>query len=135
MEFKNEEDRILFTTLVTPLILIYADLALYAKSKHGIDLVITETVTTDEQDLNLNRVSNAHNEDERRALDIRTKDVNPFIISDLVLYINNKEEFKKYHYLSNSGIKRLAYLHVGTAEHIHLCIHKKFSHNLALISE
>ena len=135
MDFKYEEDRVLFTTLVTPLILIYADLALYAKSKHGIDLVVTETVTTTKQDIKLNRVSNSHNEDERRALDIRTKDIDAFVVQDLVQYINKKPEYKKYHYLSNSGIYRLAYLHVGTEQHIHLCVHKKFSHNLALISE
>ena len=127
MKFKNEDDRLLFTTLLSPLIMIYADLHWYAKFRYDIDLVITATVSTTEQDKKLNRVSTAHNEQERRALDIRTKDIDPFIVSELIEYINNKPEYKKYHYMSNSGQSRLAYFHIGSAQHIHLSIHKQFA--------
>jgi len=128
MKFKHEKDKMLFTTLVSPLIMIYADLHWYAKFRHNVDLVVTSTVSTKEEDKLLNRVSSSHSEDERRALDIRTKDLDPFVISDIIQYINNKEDYKKYRYLSNGGQYRLAYFHVGTAPHIHLSVHKNFSY-------
>lgn len=120
----------LFTTLVSPLLMIFTDLHWYAKFRHNVDLVVTSTVSTKEKDKELNRVSTSHSEDERRAIDIRTKDLDPFVVSDIIEYINNKEEYKKYRYLSNSGQYRLAYFHVTNAPHIHLAVHKNFSHNL-----
>jgi len=136
MKFKHEKDMLLFTSLHPILIMIYADLHWYAKFRHNVDLVITATVSTKEEDKLLNRVSSSHSEDERRALDIRTKDLDPFVISDIIQYINNKEDYKKYRYLSNSGQYRLAYFHVSTAPHIHLSIHKNFSHsNFGIKSE
>jgi len=134
--FKNKGDAVLFSSLAAPLIMIFGDLAWYAKSRHGIDLVVTETITTDEEDRALNRESSAHNESERRAMDIRANNIDAFVVSDIVQYINNKEAYKEFHYLSNSGIKRLAYLHgEGENFHIHLALHKKYSYNLALLSE
>ena len=134
MDFKHEKDVKLFTTLAAPLIMIFADLYWYAKTKHGISLVVTSTVSTLEEDIALRRTSSGHRD--FRALDFRTKDLDAFIIEDLVKYINNKPEYKKYHYMSNSGISRLAYLHgSGQNEHVHLCLHRKYSNNLALISE
>jgi hypothetical protein len=126
--FKNEKDRMLFTELHIILIMIYADLASYAKDTYGVDLVITQTVTTKEEDVKLGRVSDAHRE--KRAIDVRTKDLDIKIVNDLVNYINNKWAYKKYHYQSRSGMTRLAYYHTGTAEHIHLAIHKKYAYNI-----
>jgi hypothetical protein len=105
--------------------MIYCDLATYAKDTHGVDLVITQTVTTKEEDDKLGRVSDAHRT--HRSLDIRTKDLDTTIVSDIVNYINNKWAYKKYHYVSNNGQTRLAYYHNGSAEHIHLAIHKRYS--------
>jgi hypothetical protein len=135
MKFKHEKDRMFFTTLVSPLIMIYADLEWYAKFRHNVDLVVTATVSTKKEDADLNRTSTAHSEKERRALDIRTKDLDPFVVSDIIEYINNKEAYKKYRYLSNSGQYRLAYFHIGTAPHIHLAVHKNFSKNFGIKSE
>jgi hypothetical protein len=115
----------LFTLLHPALIMIYADLNWYARSRHFTELVITETVTTLEHDTRMNRTSSSHRE--CRAVDIRTKDLDSFMVADLVNYINNKEEYKKFHYLSNGGQKRLAYLHGELEnEHIHLALHSKF---------
>lgn len=114
----------MFFMLHPALIFIISDLNLYAKEKFNIDLVITQTVSTVEQDRKLNRVSAAHRS--FAAADIRTKDLDPFVVQDLIQYINSKEEYKKYRYLSKSGIKRLAYYHVGSAEHLHIALHRKY---------
>ena len=124
IKFKNEKDIKLFHCLHPALILIFADLNNYAFEKYGINLTVTQTISTIEEDIALNRVSNSHLE--CRAIDIRTKDIDAFIISDLVQYINGKLEYQKYRYMSNGGKSRLAYFHVGNEEHIHLAIHSKF---------
>ena len=124
--FKNERDKEMFTELNLFLILVYADLATYAKLKHNIDLVVTETITTDKQDRALKRVSDAHQKG--IALDIRANDINRNTVFELCDYINNKEEFKKFHYMSFSGTTRLAYPHgEGSNFHIHLQVHQRFA--------
>jgi len=126
MKFKHKKDMSLFFTLHPYLILIFSDLNAYAYEKHGIQLTITETVSTSKIDKMLNRVSKSHLQ--RRALDIRTRDIDIFIVNDLVNYINNKRKFKKYHYMSTSGVERLAYFHNNSnGDHIHLAIHSRYA--------
>ena len=125
MRFKNEEDREMLTFLHPVLLMIFFDLEHYAQSRHGIELVVTQTYTTKEIDDSLKRVSDAHRT--FRAIDIRTKDLDVFVVNDLIEYINNKREYEQYKYMSNSGRKRLAFFHVGTLQHLHISIHKSFS--------
>lgn len=122
--FKSENDRTLFSCLHPILIMIFCDLARYAQEKHGFKIIVTQTVTTKEIDFKYNRQSDSHRT--CRALDIRTKDMPPQVRNDVLNYINNKEEWKEYHYERRSGGKILAYYHVGTAEHIHLAIHSRY---------
>ena len=126
MKFKNNRDKELFFSLHLALIMIYADVSLYAKDTYGIDLVITETITTPDEDLALNRVSDSHQKG--ISLDFRTKDIPDNIIEDIVDYINNNPAYEEYHYLSGSGVYRLAYHHNnGNGDHCHLQIHQRFS--------
>lgn len=125
IKFKFDSDIRLFHCLHPALIMIFADLANYAQKHHGIDLVVTETVSTPEQDFLLGRTSKAHQE--CRAIDIRTKDIDIFVIEELLEYINNKREYLNYHYEAYSGEKRLAYYHTTKAPHIHLSIHSVYA--------
>jgi hypothetical protein len=125
IQFKNNKDRELLTYLNPIVIMIFADLCVYAKARHNIDLTVTQTVSTPEIDKKLGRVSPSHSQG--RAIDIRTRDIDAFIVQDLVKYINSKPEYKQYHYSSNSGVNRLAYFHIGSAEHIHLAIHSRYA--------
>lgn len=125
MMFKNEKDRQLIFTLHPALLMIFFDLNWYAKKTYNIDLTVTATASTLEEDLALNRVSTAHRD--KIAIDIRTKGLGVFIIEDLINYVNSKPEYEEYQYLSFSGISRLAYFHIGSEEHIHLAIHSKFA--------
>jgi hypothetical protein len=127
LKFKEEKDKMLFSMLNPILIMIYADLYLYAKEKYNVELVITDTISTLEKDKELGRVSASHRE--ARAIDIRTKDIDAFTVNDLVNYINTRLAYKKYHYMSKSGVKRLAYYHTHRGEHIHLAIHKKYANS------
>lgn len=127
MKFKKEEDKELLYACHPILLGILFDLNLYAYLNHGITLEVTATVTSKSEDSRLNRSSNAHNL--RRAVDIRTKNIKPSIVNDLIDYINNKPEFKRFHYASHTGRKRLAYYHgrKNIDEHIHLAIHARYS--------
>ena len=122
MKFKHEKDKELFFMLHPILIMIYADLYFYTYEKHGVELVITSTISTVEDDIRLKRVSKSHLT--RRALDIRTKDLGSKITNSIIDYVNNKQENKRFHYISNGGRKRLAYYHNN---HIHLAIHSRYS--------
>ena len=125
MKFKSDKDKDLFFCLHPALILIFADLNWYAKYKHGVDLVITQTISSKIEDIALKRVSKAHRN--AIAIDVRTKDLDVFVVEDIKNYINNKDEYQKYKYLANSGKKRLAYYHIGSEEHLHIALHSKFA--------
>lgn len=120
----------LFASLHPALIMIFADLYWYAKQKHNVDLTVTATVSTSRLDRMLKRVSKSHIE--KRAIDIRTKDLSAFVVQDLCKYINTKQDYKKYHYMSKSGKRRLAYFHLGDpknihTQHIHLALHAQYA--------
>lgn len=126
MDFKHKKDMSLFFSLHPALIMIFADLNNYAYEKHNIELTITSTVSTPSEDAALGRISSSHLT--RRAIDIRTKDIDVFALQDMLKYINSKSRYRKYHYTSFGGKKRLAYLHgEGDQEHIHLAIHADYA--------
>ena len=125
LNFKHDRDREMFTFLNPILIMIYADLFSYAKEKHNVELVVTDTISTPERDSSYNRTSSSHLE--ARAIDIRTKDLDAFVVNDLVKYVNSKPEYARFKYMSRSGERRLAYFHIGTHQHIHLALHSKFA--------
>ena len=125
LQFKSKKDIKLFSMVHPILIMIIADLYNYAYEKHGVRLTITQTVTDKFIDQRLKRKSPAHSE--HRAVDIRTKDLDAFVLRDILNYINEKEEYKKYHYLSLGGEKRLAYFHIGTFEHLHVALHSRYA--------
>ena len=125
VHFKNEEDKELIWQVHPILLSIFLDLANYAMVKHGIELTVTATVSTPEKDAILGRKSKAHQR--KIAIDIRTKNLPHAVKHDLAKYVNNKKEYEKYRYESFSGIKRLAYIHVGSAEHLHLALHSRYA--------
>lgn len=124
IEFKYKRDQKLLATVHPILLMIFADMWTYAYETHKVRLVVTQTVTTESEDKVMGRTSPAHRE--KRAIDIRTRDIDSKIVEDIINYINNKWSYKQYHYSSKSGVKRLAYWHIGTAEHLHLAINARY---------
>jgi hypothetical protein len=126
MQFKHQEDKDNMLSLNPILLMIFFDIYCYAKEKHMVDLFVTQTVSTPELDKKLNRVSKSHTQ--KRAIDVRSRNLDKHIINDIVRYANSSWKFKKYRYMSTSGKYRLAYYHDnGNGEHIHIAIHSKFS--------
>ena len=126
IHFKHSKDARLFSALHPIIIMIFSDLWVYAYEKHDIDLTVTQTISTAEEDKFLNRKSSSHRDS--RAIDIRVKNLKKEIILDIVSYINSKAIYEKYKYLSFSGNKRLAFYHgEGLNAHIHLAINSKYT--------
>jgi hypothetical protein len=126
MHFKHDKDKERMFSLNALLIMIYADLYAYTKSRHNKELVITSTVSTEAEDKALNRVSDSHQHG--LALDFSVRNLNDYEIEDIVDYINNKDAYRNYRYLSYSGAHRLAFYHDNSnGPHIHLAINKGYS--------
>jgi hypothetical protein len=125
IDFKNEKDMVLFSALHPVILMIFSDMYWYAYSKHNIKLTVTDTISTIKEDKALGRKSKSHLFG--TAIDVRTRDVDAFILADIVDYINTKDAYTDHQYLSNSGVYRLAYLHNNSnGEHLHLAIHSKY---------
>jgi hypothetical protein len=125
LEFKHIEDSEMFSGLHISLIMVFADFANYAWEKHKWRVQVTDTISTPAEDASLGRVSKSHQR--KIALDIRTKDVDIWILQDCIDYIHNKPELDKYKYLSFSGERRFAYIHnSGAGEHMHFAINSKY---------
>lgn len=77
VEFKRFEDKEMLTGLHPLLLMIFFDLVAYAQMQHGVDLTVTATLSTKEEDILLGRKSSSHRE--ARALDIRTLDLDAFV--------------------------------------------------------
>lgn len=131
MKFKDEKDMELFYKLHPVLQLIFMDMNFYSFVNFGKQLVITDTISTLEEDKKLGRKSLSHRE--FRALDISTNNLTDIEASEIRDYINYKPDYKEYHYLSNAGMYRLAFIHdSGNGEHFHVAIHSKYKWNDSL---
>ena len=108
------------------LLMIFFDLNNFFATKYGLDIVVTATISTPDEDKKLGRTSTSHQD--MIAIDFRTRNISKKILIEGKDYIESKPEYEKYKYLSYSGEKRLIFIHDnGNGEHAHLQIHKKFS--------
>lgn len=126
MKFKHEKDRYMFHELHAVLQLIVLDMNWYAITNFGKSLTITSTVSTPEEDEKLNRVSKSHLH--KIAVDLRARDFTKAERAELSDYINYKPEYRKYHYLSMSGTKRLTFVHDNSnGIHWHTALHSSLA--------
>ena len=126
INFKDESERVSFVFLHKALLMIFLDMSVYAEEKHGVDLVVTDTISNPLKDKKLGRTSDSHQMG--ICIDFRTRDIDPFVLQDIIDYIESKPEYEKYKYLSYSGEKRLVYIHNnGNGEHGHMGINRKYA--------
>jgi hypothetical protein len=126
LEFKHERDEKMLLMLNPILIMIYADLYSYTLETHGVNLIVTDTISDAARDKKLGRTSTAHKN--AIAIDVRTRNLDAFVVNDMISYLNTKTAYDKYKYLSRSGERRLAYWHnSGNGEHLHIALHSKFA--------
>lgn len=124
MQFKHEKDKELFYTLHPLLIMVIADMNLYCVN-NDMPFVITETITTLEQDAKLKRISSSHRT--KRASDISVKGWSKDNIKNFVDHFNNK--YEDIASISASDlVRRLVVCHnSGYGNHCHIALHSKYS--------
>lgn len=97
---------------------------------YGVSLIITETVTTEEEDKKLNRVSSTHRQG--RAFDFRTRDLDHDLIEDYIIDFTNS--YGAFGAISPKDFKpRLFVWHnSGHGDHVHVQISAKYAVNYNL---
>jgi hypothetical protein len=92
---------------------------------NGMPFVITETFTTAEEDLKLNRISATHRE--ARAFDISTREWTDDKIKDFQDFFNTKYESIAAVSSTTGGPTLVIYHNAGTGNHFHVQISKNYA--------
>ena len=103
--------------------MVLCDVILWARSKQ-LPVVISDAVTTLEEDQKLARVSSTHREG--RAFDISTRGWSKDLIDECVRVFGFK--YRNIAALGQDGSPRLVYFHnAGTGDHLHFQVAKRFA--------
>jgi len=95
----------------------------YAKEKYGIEIMLTATVSTKEEDLALNRESDTHRT--RRAFDVRTRDLPETLIAELCSITRKK--YGSYGASVKGAPSLVVYKPHGTGPHLHVQLNRKYA--------
>ncbi len=124
MKFKTPEVEKRFADLHPQARKIAIEMDDYARLKYNLELTITATTSTLEEDKELGRVSATHRE--RRAWDIRTSDLSENIIHDLITRFTSK--YKKLGAVLADGTTALiVYKNHGTGPHLHCQLNRSYA--------
>jgi hypothetical protein len=93
----------------------------------GYTCLITATVSTQEEDFKLQRVSLTHQTG--RAFDVSVNGMPDIFIKNLIWDFKSRYE-SLYGARDSKGLPRLIVDHVGTARHLHFQIHSKYTIDL-----
>lgn len=93
----------------------------WAQDNYKIELTLTETLTTTEEDYALMRKSKTHSEG--RAFDIRVRDLSEDFIAKFCAYFRKK--YKNLGAVSNGGHNIIVYKTHGTGPHFHVQIRRE----------
>lgn len=120
--FKYKKDFNRFLGLNPLALVLLADMNYWCKL-NNMPFRITSTVSTEKEDENLNRVSTTHREG--RAFDISVKGWTEKQTERFIYHFENK--FALHAAKNKEGENRLIVRHVGTADHLHIQIHKSYN--------
>ena len=122
MKFKHKEDMELFFKLHPVLMVILTDMYSYCY-ENKMEFVITDTISTIEEDRRLNRVSSTHRT--HRAADLRIRNWNNLEIKDFQNHFNQK--YKDFASLNSDLKPSLVVIHdSGWGTHAHVQIHSRY---------
>jgi hypothetical protein len=124
MKFKDKvvEDR--FKDLNPQAQKIAIEMDQWAMEKYKIELTITSTVSTLEEDKLLKRQSDTHRT--RRAWDVRTRDLPDEFIAELISYFNKKYA-NKFGAIVGGKPSLIVYRPHGTGPHLHIQLNRKYA--------
>jgi hypothetical protein len=95
----------------------------WSKTNYGIELTITATVSTHQEDRELGRQSDTHRTG--RAFDVRVKDLPDSFIAELCA-VFRKKYGSKLGAVSNNQANLIVYKPHGTGPHLHIQLNRKY---------
>jgi len=123
MRFKDETIEARFKDMHSLAQTIALDADEWSQKKYDIELTITATTSTTEEDRLLGRVSDTHRT--RRAFDIRTRNLPEAFIAELISYLTKK--YGKYGAVSSALPKLVVSKIHGTGPHLHIQLSRKYA--------
>lgn len=121
--FKGSKEKERFDLLHPRMKELCEEMAFYCATNE-MPFVLTETVTTDEEDKALKRVSDSHRS--HRAVDIRTREWPSEFREKFIKYFS--EKYADIAATNSAGEKRLMVYHdSGFGEHIHCQLNREFA--------
>lgn len=123
MKFKDDIVAARYDDINPLLKTIMEDADDFSQKKYGIELTITAAVSTVQEDKQLGRVSSTHRD--RRAVDVRTRDLPESLIAELCAYLRKK--YNKYGAVSGSAPQLVVYKPHGTGPHLHIQLNRNYT--------
>ena len=123
MKFKTPEVQNRFSDLCAMAQTIATEMDVYAKEKYNVGLTITATVSTAEEDKELNRVSDTHRT--RRAFDIRTGDLPSELVDELCAVFSKK--YGRYGAVNTAIPQLIIHKPHGSGPHLHVQLSRKYA--------
>lgn len=123
MKFKDDVIAARFTDMNKLAQTIANEMDQWSQKNYGIELTITATVSSHNEDKQLGRVSDTHRT--RRAWDIRTRDLPDSLIAEMILAINKK--YGKYGAVASAIPQLLVHKPHGSGPHLHCQLNRKYA--------
>jgi hypothetical protein len=95
----------------------------WSQKNYGIELTITATTSTLEEDKQLGRVSDTHRT--RRAWDVRTRDLPDSLVAEMITAINKK--YGKYGAVASAIPQLIVNKAHGSGPHLHCQLSRKYA--------
>jgi hypothetical protein len=123
MKFKDDVIAARFDDMNKLAQTIATEMDQWSQKNYGIELTITATVSTLEEDKQLGRVSDTHRT--RRAWDIRTRDLPDSLVAEMIAAINKK--YGKYGAVASAIPQLIVNKPHGTGSHLHCQLSRKYA--------
>ena len=123
MKFKTKDVETRFPDMADLAQRIAKEMDLYSQEKYGIELTITATVSTRNEDRELKRESDTHRT--RRAFDVRTGDLPDEIVAELCSVFRKK--FGRFGAVASAVPSLIVYRPHGTGPHLHVQLSRKYA--------
>ena len=123
IEFKYSKDINLLYKVHPILLLIVADSSLFFFN-YKKRFIITDSLSTTEDDMRLGRVSSSHREG--RAVDVRINNLDPDFVKEWQAYMDSR--YLSFAAVNSKGFRKLIVLHgEGDNYHAHIQIHSSYA--------
>jgi hypothetical protein len=123
MKFKDDIIAARFTDMNKLAQTIATEMDKWSQDNYNVELTITATVSTIEEDKALGRISDTHRT--RRAWDIRTVDLPDSLVAEMIVAINKK--YGKYGAVTSALPRLIVNKSHGTGPHLHCQLNRKYA--------